>query len=61
MLEECVATSLRRDEYLNSEFVANLLQNPSENFFLENRLIFGEVLGKGLASCFFDSQCTRHD
>jgi len=33
MLEECVATSLRRDEYLNSEFVANLLQNPSANFF----------------------------
>ena len=25
----------------------------------ENRLIFGEVMGKSLVSCFFDSRCTR--
>ena len=25
----------------------------------ENRLIFGEVVGKSLVSCFFDSRCRR--
>jgi len=25
----------------------------------ENRLIFGEVVGTSLASCFFDSQCSN--
>ena len=24
---------------------------------IENRLIFDEVMGKSLVSCFFDSQC----
>jgi len=36
--------------------VANLpLSLPVNNF--ENRLTFGEVMGKRLVSCFFDSHC----
>jgi len=31
-------------------------ESVSEKKF-ENRLIFGEVVGKSLMSCFFDSQC----
>ena len=27
----------------------------------ENRLILGEVMGKSLVSCFFDSQCSIND
>jgi len=27
---------------------------------LENRFIFGEVMGKSLVSCFLDSQCRCH-
>ena len=27
---------------------------------LENRLIFGEVMGKSLVSCFFDSMCIKN-
>jgi len=33
-------------------------ESVCENFFFENRLIFGEVIGKSLVSCFFDSQCS---
>ena len=38
-------------------FVANLSTNLAIKEFW-NRLWFGEVMGKNLVSCFFDSQCT---
>ena len=39
------------------EFVANLSLRPlAKN--VENRLISGEVMGRSLVSCFFDSQCS---
>jgi len=42
------------------EFVVNLLPSPSVKKF-KNLLIFGEVIGKSLVSCFFDSQCSSGD
>jgi len=54
-----VATRLRRDGIFKHVFVANLLTSPPVKKF-ENRLIFGEVMGKSLVSCFFiDSRCSR--
>jgi len=50
-----VATRLRHGEIFKHEFAANLLLSPSVKK-IENRLIFGEVMGKSLVSCFFDSQ-----
>ena len=45
-------TCLRRGEIFKHEFVANLLLSlPVKKF--ENRLIFGDVMGKSLVSCFF--------
>ena len=46
-----VATHLRRGGIFKHDFVANFLQSTSVIFF-ENRLIFGEVMGKSLVSCF---------
>ena len=52
-----VATCLKRGGMFKQEFAANLL--PVRQWKkLENRLIFGEVMGKSLVS-FFDSQCRR--
>ena len=34
------------------EFVANLPASLPEKFFFENRLTFGEVMGKSLVSCY---------
>jgi len=46
-------TCLRRGEIFKHEFVANLLLSlPVKKF--ENRLIFGDVMGKSMVSCFFD-------
>ena len=46
-----VATYLRRGGIFKCEFVANLpLSLPVKE--LENRLTFGEVMGKSLVSCF---------
>jgi len=50
------ATCLRCGGIFKLEFVANLLLSPSVKKF-GNRLIFGEVMGKSLVSCFVDSQC----
>jgi len=38
------------------EFLLNLLPSSSVKKF-ENRFIFGEVMGRSLMSCFFDSRC----
>ena len=52
-----VATCLRRDGVFKQNFVANELLSPAVKKKFENRLIFGEVIGNSLVSCFFDSQC----
>ena len=44
-------TCLRRGRIFKHDFVANLLPSPTVKK-LENRLIFGEVMGKSLVSCF---------
>ena len=47
-----VATRLRCGGIFKYELVANLpVSQPWKNF--ENRLTFGEVMGKSLVSCFF--------
>ena len=47
-----VAIYLRCGGIFKYEFVANLpVSLPVKNF--ENRLTFGEVMGKNLVSCFF--------
>jgi len=46
-----VATRLRHGGIFKHEFVANLRSSPSVKKF-GNRLIFGEVMGKSLVSCF---------
>jgi len=51
-----VATRLKRGGIFKYEFVANLLPSRQWKKF-KNRLIFGEVMGKSLLSCFFDSRC----
>ena len=45
-------TCLRRGGMFKQKFVANLLPSPAVKKF-ENRLIFGEVMGKSLVSLFF--------
>ena len=40
------------------DFVANFLVSLTVKEFFEYRLIFGEVMGKSLVSCFFDSRCS---
>ena len=52
-----VATQLKRDGIFKYELVANLPLSRQWKHF-ENRLTFGEVVGKSLVSCFFDSQCS---
>jgi len=52
-----VETCLRRDGIFKNVFLANFLPSPSVKKF-ENRLLFGEVMGKCLVSYFFDSQCS---
>ena len=47
-----VATCLRCGGIFKPEFVANLLTSPSVKKKFENRLIFGEVMGKSLVSWF---------
>jgi len=47
---------LRCGGIFKHEFIANLLTSLAVKKF-ENRLIFGEVMGNSLVSCFFDSQC----
>jgi len=49
-----VATCLRHGEIFKLDFVANLPPSPSVKKKLENRLIFGEVTGKSLVSCFLN-------
>ena len=46
-----VATCLKHDGIFKHKFVANLLRSQLVKNF-ENRLIFGEVMGKSLVSCF---------
>jgi len=54
-----VATRLRCGGIFKYELVANLpVSLRSKN--LENRLAFGEVMGKSLVSCFFETQCIRN-
>ena len=49
-----VATRLEHGGVFKCDFVTNfLLSLTIKNF--KNRLIFGEVMGKSLVSCFFDS------
>ena len=51
-----VATCLRCGGIFKYEFVANLPLRRQRKHF-ENRLTFGEVIGKSFVSCFSDSQC----
>ena len=52
-----VATRLRRGGIFKYELVANLLASlPVKEFW--NRLTFGEVMGKSLVSCFFETHGT---
>jgi len=51
-----VATRLRRGGIFKHDSVANLLPSQSVKMF-ENRLIFGEVMGKSLVFCFFRCLC----
>jgi len=48
-----VATHIRCGGIFKHDFVANLPLSLLANFFFENRLIFGEIIGKSLVSCFF--------
>ena len=51
-----VATYLRCGGIFKYDFVANLpMSLPVKKF--ENRLTFGEVMGKSLVSCFSETQC----
>jgi len=47
----CIATYLRRGGIFKHDFVAKLLPSPPVKMY-ENWLIFGEVIGKSLVSCF---------
>ena len=54
--QSSVATRLRCGRIFKYKLVANLpVSLPVKNF--ENRLTFGEVMGKSLMSCFFETQC----
>jgi len=51
-----VATRLWFGEIFKYELVANLpVSLPVKK--IANRLTFGEVMGKSLVSCFFETQC----
>ena len=50
-------TCLRGGGLFKHKCVANLLPSPSVKK-CENWLIFREVIGKSLVSCFFDSKCS---
>ena len=39
------------------EFVADFYQLVGQRKSFENRLTFGDVVGRSLVSCFFDSRC----
>jgi len=53
-----VATCLRRGGIFKNELCCKFTTEPAcEKKLFGNRLIFGEVVGKSLMSCFFDSQC----
>jgi len=53
-------TCLRRGGIFKHKFVANLLPSPSVKKF-DNRLIFGEVTGKSLESCFLTHSVEIHN
>ena len=56
ILQGSVATRLRCGGICKYELVANLpVSLPVKK--IENRLTFGEVMGKSLVSCFFETQC----
>jgi len=48
-----VATHIRCGGIFKHDFVANLPLSLLAKFFFKNRLIFGEIIGKSLVSCFF--------
>ena len=50
-------TYLRCGGKFTHDFVANLPVSLMVKELFENRLISGEVMGKSLVSCFFDSRC----
>jgi len=50
-----VVTCLRRGGIFKHQFVANLLLSPLVKK-VPKSLRFGEVMGKSLVSCYFDSQ-----
>ena len=54
--QDSVVTCLRCGGIFKHEFVSKLLPGPSVKKN-ENRLIFGEIMGKSLVCSFFDSQC----
>ena len=54
--QDSVATCLKHGGIFKHQFVANFPLSQSVKKF-ENGLIFGEVMGKSLLSCFFDSRC----
>ena len=51
-----VAKRLEHGGVFKCDFVTNFLLSLTVKNF-KNRLIFGEVMGKSLVSCFFDSRC----
>ena len=51
-----VATCLKRGGIFKHQFVASLLPSLLVKNF-ENRIIVGEVMGKSLVSCFFETEC----
>jgi len=55
-----VATHLGCGGVFKYCFVTNFLLSLEVKKNFENRLIFGEVMGKSLVSCFFDSRCICH-
>jgi len=55
----CVATCLRRGGIFKYSFDVNLLLSLPVKTVLKSVNI-GEVMGKSLVSCFFDSQCRLH-
>ena len=54
-----VATRLRCGGIFKYELVAKFTSESTGEKIFENRLTFGEVMGKSLVSCFFfETQCT---
>ena len=56
-----VETCLGCGGIVKVDFVANLPVSLPVKKKFENRLTFGEVMGKSLVSCFFETQCTCTD